>query len=346
MEKRTLNELGEFGLIETITKDLVLTQDTTIKGVGDDAAVIDSGERYQLLGTDMLVEGVHFDLRYVPLKHLGYKAVVVNLSDIYAMNGRPEQITVSIALSSRFTLEAIEELYEGIRLACKIYNVDLVGGDTSTSISGLMISISALGTVAKDKVCYRDGANVGDLIVASGDFGGAYMGLQLLEREKAVFLATKGVGVQPELTGFDYILERQLKPEARKDVIDQLTDLKIQPTSMIDVSDGLASECIHIARQSDVGITLYEEKIPIDPMTYETAREFGLDPTTCTMNGGEDYELLFTIKQDDYEKIAANMLLKVIGHCTEKEEGYKLVLKDSSVHPFTAQGWDTFLKAD
>jgi len=312
--------------------------------VGDDAAVIDCGDHYQLLGTDLLVEGVHFDLRYVPLKHLGYKAVVVNLSDIYAMNGTPKQITVSMALSSRFTLEAIEELYLGIKLACKIYNIDLIGGDTSTSMSGLMLSISAMGTVDKDKVCYRSGANVGDLVVASGDFGGAYMGLQLLEREKEVFLATKGVGVQPELTGSDYILERQLKPEARKDIIENLSDLKIQPTSMIDVSDGLASECIHIAQQSKVGMTLYEDKIPVDPMTYERAREFDLDPTMCSMNGGEDYELLFTIKQDDYEKLAANMLLKVIGHCTEAEEGYKLILKDGSVHPFSAQGWDPILK--
>lgn len=343
MEKKDLKKLGEFGLIDLLTEDVKIHHESTLKGVGDDAAVIKSGEKEMVVTTDMLVEGVHFDLRYVPLKHLGYKSVIVNLSDVYAMNAMPKQITVSVAISSRFTLEALEELYKGIKLACQIYNVDLVGGDTTTTTAGMTISITAIGEAEKEQVVYRNGAQTGDLVVVSGDLGGAYMGLQLLEREKDVFLATKGVGSQPELEGNDYILERQLKPEARKDVITLLDTLKVKPTSMIDISDGLASEIIHIARQSKLGVDLYEDKIPIDPTTFQTARDFDLDPTMCAMNGGEDYELLFTIAQSDYKKIENNPLLSVIGHMTGDENAYRLILKAGNVYQFSAQGWDPII---
>ncbi len=337
-----LNALGEFGLINHLSQFISTSQPTTVKGIGDDCAVIDNGKNYTVLTTDMLVEGVHFDLAYVPLKHLGYKAVVVNLSDVYAMNGQPKQITVSIALSNRFSLEAVEELYAGMIKACEEYGVDLVGGDTTTNKSGLVISITALGEVEKDKIAYRSGAQEKDLLIVSGDLGGAYMGLQLLEREKAVF--KENPEVQPDLDGNDYVLERQLKPEARKDIIEMLKDLGVQPTSMIDVSDGLASEILHLATASDLGCYLHEDKIPIDPTTYQTAREFDLDPTMCALSGGEDYELLFTIKQDDFEKIKNNPNLTPIGYMMDKASGCQLIDKQGGMHPLTAQGWDALLK--
>jgi thiamine-monophosphate kinase len=294
-EKTNIENLGEFGLIDHLTKNITLTQKSTIKGVGDDAAVLDFEGKKTLISTDLLLEGIHFDLAYTPLKHLGYKAVQVNLSDIYAMNGTASQVTVSIGMSSKFPLEAIEELYEGIYLACGNYNVDIVGGDTSASKQGLVISITSIGYADEKDVVYRNTAEEGDLICVSGDLGGAYTGLQLLEREKLVYI--ENPNIQPDLEGKDYIVERQLKPEARKDIIDLLKELNVKPTAMIDVSDGLASEILHICKQSNKGCKLYEEKIPIDPMTYETAREFGLDPTVCALSGGEDYELLFTVKQ-------------------------------------------------
>ncbi len=341
-EKRTeISDLGEFGLIDTLTKNFVSYSPSTIKGVGDDAAVIaTSEEEVMLVSTDMLVEGIHFNLMYSPLMHLGYKSVVVNLSDIYAMNGTPKQVTVSIAISSRFPLEAVEELYKGIKKACDIYQVDLVGGDTTSSLSGLMISITALGTAKKDEVVYRSGAKEYDLLVVSGDLGGAYMGLQVLERERAVFKANPEI--QPDLDGHDYLLERQLKPEARKDVIQILKELEVHPTAMIDISDGLASEIMHICKASEVGCTIYDERIPLDAKTSIAAIEFNVDPVTTALNGGEDYELLFTIKQEDYEKVASNPNFTVIGHITDKASGVNLVDKNGSHIALKAQGWNHF----
>jgi len=337
-----LSELGEFGLIKHLTKNIVLKNESSVKGVGDDAAVIDYGSKQIVVTTDLLLEGIHFDLAYVPLQHLGYKAVVVNLSDVYAMNAIPKQITVSIGTSNRFSVEAIEELYKGIYIACEKYNVDLVGGDTSTSVSGLVISVTAIGEGEKENIVYRSGAKDSDLVCVTGDLGGAYMGLQLLEREKQIF--KENPKIQPDLAGNDYILERQLKPEARKDIPTLLKALNILPTSMIDVSDGLASEVLHICTQSDVGCTIYEDKIPIDPTTYTKAREFNLDPTVCAMSGGEDYELLFTIDLKDYDKVKANPDITVIGHITGKSAGYQLITKGGTQHPISAQGWDAFLK--
>lgn len=339
-----LSQLGEFGLIKHLTQHIEIKNPSTLKGVGDDAAVINytDGERVTLITTDMLVEGVHFDLTYVPLKHLGYKSVIVNLSDIYAMNGNPKQITVSIALSNRFSLESVEELYAGMLMACEKYGVDLIGGDTTSSLSGLVISITAIGEADKSKVVYRNGAKEKDLLCVSGDLGGAYMGLQILEREKAVF--KDNPKIQPDLEGKDYILERQLKPEARKDIIKLFEALEMKPTSMIDVSDGLASEILHLCDQSGVGCELYEEKIPIDPQTYDTARQFNLDPTMCALSGGEDYELLFTISTSDYDKVKNQLDFTVIGHITHKDSGSNLVSKSGSSHPLQAQGWDALLK--
>jgi thiamine-monophosphate kinase len=339
-----ISSLGEFGLIKHLTENITLSNPSSLKGVGDDAAVINytTSENVSLVSTDMLVEGVHFDLTYVPLKHLGYKSVAVNVSDICAMNGYARQIVVSIAISNRFSLEAVEELYSGMLLACQKYGVDLVGGDTTLSLSGLVINITVLGEAKKEKVAYRNGAREKDLLCVTGDLGGAYMGLQILEREKAVF--KENPNIQPDLEGKDYILERQLKPEARKDIVKLLEDLEILPTSMIDISDGLASEILHICNQSEVGCELYEEKIPIDPQTYDTARQFSLDPTTCALSGGEDYELLFTIKIEDYDKVKNLPDFTVIGHITNKEKGTNLVAKSGSVHPITAQGWDALLK--
>ncbi|MBL0046293.1 MAG: thiamine-phosphate kinase [Flavobacteriales bacterium] len=337
-----LSALGEFGLIERIASRIQITQKSSVKGIGDDAAVIDPQGLHQVITTDLLVEGVHFDLSYVPLKHLGYKAIVVNLSDVYAMNATPKQVTVALAMSNRFPVEAVDELYEGMLFACKEYGVDIVGGDTCSSTSGLIISITAIGAVEKEKITYRNGAKENDLLVVSGDLGGAYMGLQILEREKAVFKSAPNA--QPDLGGHDYILERQLKPEARKDVIAMLAELELLPSAMIDISDGLASEAMHLAHKSSLGIRIYEEKIPMDPTTINTARDFNLDPTTCALNGGEDYELLFTIAQSDYDKVKGSPHFTVIGHMTDKASGYQLVDKQGGQHELKAQGWDAFLK--
>ena len=339
-EKTNIEALGEFGLIDHLTKNFKLENKTTEKGVGDDAAVLNPEGKRVLVSTDMLLEGIHFDLAYTPLKHLGYKAIQVNLSDIYAMNGMAAQVTVSIGMSSKFPIEAIEELYEGIYIACEKYGVDLVGGDTSSSKQGLVISVTSIGYADEKDIVYRNGAQEGDLICVSGDLGGAYTGLQLLEREKLVYL--ENPNIQPDLEGKDYIVERQLKPEARKDVIELLKEIDVKPTSMIDVSDGLASELLHICKQSDKGCQLYEEKIPLDPMTYETAREFNLDPTVCALSGGEDYELLFTVKQADYERIKFKMDISIIGYITEASAGCNLISKSGVVHPLKAQGWNAF----
>lgn len=339
-----LSSLGEFGLIKQLTQFIEITNESSIKGVGDDAAVIDYKGKQTVISTDMLVEGVHFDLAYVPLKHLGYKAVSVNASDIYAMNAMPKQILVSLAISNRFSVEAIEELYSGINLACHRHKIDIVGGDTTTSKSGLVISITVLGEANPEDLVYRDGAKEGDLLCVTGDLGGAYVGLQLLEREKQIFMESPGV--QPDLEGNDYIIERQLKPEARKDIPVLLQKLEVKPTSMIDISDGLASEILHLCSNSKVGCSLYEEKIPIDPSTYNMAREFNLDPTVCALSGGEDYELLFTIDQSDFPKIKANPDITIIGHMTHEKEGKNLITKGGTVHPLIAQGWDALLKKE
>ncbi|MBD81153.1 MAG: thiamine-phosphate kinase [Crocinitomicaceae bacterium] len=341
-EDRTeLEELGEFGLIDHLTKGLENVNSSTVKGVGDDAAVIDSGDKYTLVSTDMLIEGVHFDLMYAPMKHLGYKAVVVNFSDIYAMNGHPKQITVSLAISNRFSVEALDEFYAGVKLACELYKVDLVGGDTTSSLSGLCVSITAIGEVEKDKIVYRNGANENDLICVSGDLGAAYVGLQLLEREKQIF--KENSNIQPDLEGMDYVLERQLKPEARKAVVEMLEKAEVLPTSMIDVSDGLASELLHIASHSNCGVAIYEDKLPIDPATVSGAENLGLDGTVAALNGGEDYELLFTIPQIHFETVRVMEGISIIGHINDRESGYNMISKGNSIIPLTAQGWDSFL---
>jgi thiamine-monophosphate kinase len=340
-ERTELTTIGEFGLIHHLTEHVEIYNASAIKGIGDDAAVIKyEHEKHTVVSTDMMVEGVHFDLSYVPLKHLGYKAVAVNLSDICAMNATPKQITVSIAASNRFSVEALEELYGGILFACQKYQIDLIGGDTTTSPSGLIISITAIGEANKNDIVYRDGAKEKDLLCVSGDLGGAYMGLQILEREKFVF--KDNPTIQPDLVGNDYILERQLKPEPRVDIVELLKTLKVTPTSMIDVSDGLASEILHICKQSNVGCEVYEEKIPIDPQTFDRAREFDLDPTVCALSGGEDYELLFTIPISDYDKIKNVPDFTVIGHITSKSSGTNLIAKAGTSHPITAQGWNSF----
>jgi thiamine-monophosphate kinase len=341
-EQRTeLSNLGEFGLIEHLTKDLNLTHPNSIKGVGDDAAVIRiSDEESLLISTDMLIEGIHFNLMYMPLKHLGYKAVAVNVSDICAMNGKAEQITVSLAVSNRFPVEALEELYSGIKAACLFYGVDLVGGDTTSSTSGLVISISVLGRAKNNEITYRNGAKEYDLLVVTGDLGAAYMGLQVLEREKEVFTANPDI--QPDLDGHDYIIERQLKPEARKDVIGFLKELNVIPTSMIDISDGLASEILHLCKASNVGCHIYDEKLPIDAKTSMTAIDFNLDPGTCALNGGEDYELLFTISQSDFDKIKGNPHMTVIGHMTNAQDGIYFIDKNGAAVELKAQGWNHF----
>lgn len=335
-----LSSLGEFGLIDHITKHIELYQDSTIKGVGDDAAILKFNEEQIVVTTDLLLEGIHFDLSYVPLKHLGYKAIVVNLSDVFAMNAHPTQVLVSIGVSNRFSLEAVEEIYQGMNIACKRYGVDLVGGDTSASKQGLVISVTAIGKQSAEKIVKREGASINDLVCVTGDLGAAYMGLQLLEREKNVYLSNPEI--QPDLEGFDYIVERQLKPEARKDIIDLFKERDLVPTSMIDVSDGLASEILHLCKSSGLGANIYEEKIPIDPMTYESARSFNLDPTVCALSGGEDYELLFTIKQSDFDKIKNNPDISVIGHMTQSSEGAQLISKSGNQHNITAQGWNAF----
>lgn len=336
-----LSTLGEFGLIDRLSKSLTIKHAGTVKGIGDDAAVINTGDNLLLLSTDLLLEGVHFDLTYMPLKHLGYKAAVVNISDIAAMNGVPKQMTVSIAISNRFSIEAIEELYRGIHMACDKYNVDLVGGDTSSSVSGLLISITITGEAASNEIVYRNGAKEGDLICVTGDLGGAYAGLLILEREKQVYKANPNM--QPELNGFEYVLGRQLKPEARTDLRNIFKELGLIPTSMIDISDGLASEVLHICHQSNTGCRIYEEKIPIDEETKRLALEFNIIPTVCTLSGGEDYELLFTIKQTDYEKIITVPEITVIGYITASSDGQKLITPDGHLVKLTAQGWDAFI---
>lgn len=335
-----LSELGEFGLIKHLTKHFKITQKSTIKGISDDAAVLDLSEGQTVITTDLLIDGVHFDLTFTPIKHLGYKAVIVNLSDVCAMNVVPTQITVSIAVSDRFSLEALEELYAGIQLACDTYGVDLIGGDTTSSRQGLLISVTALGQASENKITYRNGAKPNDLLVITGDIGGAYMGLQILEREKAVFKVNPQS--QPDLTAYDYLIERQLKPEARKDIVTLLDKLDVKPTSMIDISDGLSSEILHICEQSNVGCKLFEDKIPLDQQVINSCEEFNLNNTTVALSGGEDYELLFTVTQEDYDKIKGNPHLSVIGYITDPAEQPHLVTRAGQTIDLTAQGWQSF----
>jgi len=338
----SIDSLGEFGLIDHITKEINVKNPTSVKGIGDDAAVIDMGDKYQLVSTDLLVEGVHFDLAYMPLKHLGYKAVAVNVSDICAMNGDAKQITVGLAMSNRFTVEALEELYSGINLACEKYGVDVVGGDTTSSTSGLMISITVLGEIEKENITYRSGAKVNDLVVCTGDLGAAYLGLQLLTRENEMF--KENPTIQPDLSGNDYVLKRQLKPEAAVKYTNILKELKIIPTSMIDISDGLSSEVLHLAKASNVGITIHEDKIPIDYTTMNLANEFNMNPIVCALSGGEDYELLFTINQAHYDKFKKDADFTIVGYVTEASEGNNFIATDGTSHPLTAQGWDAMKK--
>ncbi|WP_242117334.1 thiamine-phosphate kinase [Aestuariivivens sediminicola] len=339
-QRTPLSDLGEFGLIDHLTRNFEIRQPSTIRGVGDDAAVIDAKNKHIVVTTDLMVEGVHFDLSYMPLKHLGYKAIVVNVSDVCAMNAMTTQVTVSIAVSNRFPVEALEELYEGIETAAKFYNIDVVGGDTTSSTSGLLISVTAIGMLSDKEVVYRSGAKPNDLLVVTGDLGGAYLGLKVLEREKEVFKVNPNN--QPDLTPYSYIVERQLKPEARKDIITLLADLEIHPTSMIDISDGLSSEILHMCKQSAVGCDLYENKIPLDPQVISVCEEFQIDSTTVALNGGEDYELLFTISQEDYPKLKGNPNFTVIGHMTEKENGVHLITRAETRIALKAQGWKNF----
>ncbi|MDA8948356.1 thiamine-phosphate kinase [Flavobacteriaceae bacterium] len=338
--KTSLSDLGEFALIDHLTKSIKLQNESSILGIGDDAAILSHSENKTLVSTDLLIEGIHFDLSYMPLKHLGYKAVMVNLSDLYAMNATPTQITVSLAVSNRFTLEALEELYAGIELACKNYKVDLIGGDTTSSTSGLLLSVTALGMASGNQVVKRSGAQENDLLVVSGDLGAAYAGLQVLEREKAVFKANPNS--QPDLSPYSYSIERQLKPEARKDIIELLEELNIVPTSMIDISDGLSSEILHLSKSSEVGFHIFEDKLPLDPEVNLICEEFKFNSTTAVLNGGEDYELLFTIAQKDFEKIKNHPLLSVIGHVVEKNAGCQLITGLGHQIELTAQGWQSF----
>lgn len=334
-----ISTLGEFGLIRHLTENIKIKNDTTVKGIGDDAAVLSYKDKETLVTTDLLLEGIHFDLTYVPLKHLGYKSAIVNFSDIYAMNGQPKQITVSVGISKRFSVEDLEDFYEGLSLACQIYGVDLVGGDTSASLTGFCISITCIGEVPKDKIVYRNKAKDTDLIYVSGDLGAAYMGLQLLEREKAVFAGEKDF--TPDFAGKEYLLERQLKPEARKDIIRLLDENGILPTSMIDISDGLSSELLHICTQSGVGCQIFEERIPIDYQTALMAEQFNMNLTTAAMNGGEDYELLFTVPLSLHGKMEAIEGIKLIGRICEASEGTNLIARDGSEIPLVAQGWNS-----
>lgn len=333
-----ISTLGEFGLIDHLTKNIILTQPSTKKGVGDDAAVIDNSDKRTLVTTDLLLEGIHFDLTYVPLKHLGYKSAVVNFSDIYAMNGKPQQITVSLGISQRFSVEDLETFYAGVFLACEIYGVDLVGGDTTSSLTGFSISISCIGTADEGKIAYRNGAKDTDLIFVSGDLGAAYMGLQLLEREKAVFGGK--ADFQPDFSGKEYILERQLKPEARKDIVQFLSEQEIVPTAMIDISDGLSSDLLHICKQSNTGCRILEERLPIDYQTAVMAETFHMNVTTVALNGGEDYELLFTVPLSLHEKVSALPGVHLVGHITKPEEGCYLVTRDGQEMELKAQGWN------
>jgi len=340
IQTTTIDQLGEFGLIDHLTRRFKLSNPTSAKGIGDDAAVIRPTGKQIIVSTDLLVEGVHFDLMYTPLRHLGYKSIVVNLSDVYAMNATPKQVTVSIAMSSRFTVEAVDELYEGIYHACQHYGVDLVGGDTTSSLKGLIISVTAIGEADDDKIVYRDGAKAGDLICVTGDLGAAFLGLQILEREKRLFL--ENPDIQPDLDDQKYLVGRQLKPEARREIIEYFEEMDIKPTSMMDLSDGLSSDMLHICRQSSVGCELHESRIPISEDAYDQALKFNMDPITCALNGGEDYELLFTIASEDETKIANHPNISVIGQITEREDGCVLLTKGGNKHSLTAQGWKHF----
>jgi thiamine-monophosphate kinase len=337
-ERTEVSTLGEFGLIDHLTKNNEIRNASTIVSVGDDAAVLDHFGKQTVVTTDMLVEGIHFDLMYNPLKHLGYKSVIVNLSDVYAMNASPAQITMSLAFSNRFSVEALAEFYEGVYAACDQYNVDLVGGDTTSSQKGFIICVTAIGEVAPNKFVTRSGAKKGDLICVSGELGGAFLGLTLLEREKKIFLGTKGV--QPDLENQDYIVGRILKPEARRDIVDFFAEKQITPTAMIDISDGLSSELLHICKQSEVGCVLYEEKIPVNDMARQFAYKLELDPTACALSGGEDYELLFCINQKDYDAISMNTDISIVGHITEKDAGSVIITKGGNKYPLIAQGWN------
>lgn len=339
-ERTEIESLGEFGLIELLTKNVEIQQASTVLGIGDDAAVIDHFGRQTVISTDLLVEGIHFDLMYTPLKHLGYKSVVVNLSDIYSMNATPTQITMSIAFSNRFSVEALSEFYEGVYAACEKYGVDLVGGDTSSSKKGFVISVTAIGEVAPDKFVKRSTAQKGDLLCVSGDLGGAFLGLTLLEREKKIYLESPQL--QPDLEDQTYVIGKQLKPEARKDIIEFLAKQEIHPTAMMDISDGLSSEILHICKQSNLGVVLYEEKIPIAGETKEAALKFSLDPTACALSGGEDYELLFTMKQEDHDKIVLSEQISVIGYMTDISEGAHIITKGGNKYKIVSQGWNAF----
>lgn len=339
MSNRTeINSLGEFGLIEHLTKNIELQNASSVVGVGDDAAVIDHFGKQSVVTTDLLIEGVHFNLAYTPLKHLGYKSVIVNLSDVYAMNAVPTQITMSLGISNRFSVEALDEFYEGVYAACNKYGVDLVGGDTTSSQKGFIISVTAIGEVAPDKFVKRSTAQKGDLLCVSGDLGAAYVGLLFLEREKKIF--QESPGVQPDLEGESYVIGRLLKPEARKDIIEFFSQQELTPTSMIDISDGLSSEILHICKQSNLGCVLYEEKVPVHEDMKKAAFKFEIDPTACALSGGEDYELLFTIAQADYEKLVLNEQISVVGYMTEAEQGSHIITKGGGRHAITAQGWN------
>lgn len=337
-QRTKLSQFGEFGLVEHLTKQFEITQDTTFKSIGDDAAVLDFKDEKVLVTTDIMVEGVHFDLAYMPLKHLGYKAVVVNISDIVAMNGTPSQITVGVAVSNRFPMEALEELFEGINQAAKFYNIDVVGGDTTSSQTGLILSITAIGHAAEADLTYRSGAGEKDLIVVTGDLGAAFMGLRVLDREKQVYLVNPNS--QPDLEPYSYLVERQLKPEARTDIKNLLKDLEVVPTSMIDLSDGLASDVMHLCKQSGTGCSIYEDKLPLDPQLINVCEEFNVNSTTIALSGGEDYELMFTIRMEDFEKVKHNPHLSVIGHMTDANAGMNLITRGNHSIPLKARGWD------
>lgn len=339
-QRTEIAQLGEFGLINHLTKNIELQNASSIVGVGDDGAIIDHFGKQTVITTDLLIEGIHFDLMYTPLRHLGYKSVVVNLSDVYAMNATPTQITMSIGFSNRFSLEALDDFYEGVYLACRNYGVDLIGGDTSSSQKGFIISVTAIGEVTPGKYVQRNSAKEGDLLCCSGDLGGAYLGLLFLEREKKIFL--ENPNIQPDLEGEDYVIGRLLKPEARKDIIDFFEASNILPTSMMDISDGLSSEILHICDQSGLGCRLYEDKLPIDEATRKAAFKFEMDPTACALSGGEDYELLFTIPQSEYEKLVLNEQISVIGYMAPAADGAKVITKGGNVHNITAQGWNAF----
>ena len=341
LNRTEISTLGEFGLIKHLTNQIEITNPETIFGIGDDAAVINN-QAQTLVTTDMLMEGVHFDLVYTPLKHLGYKSAIVNFSDIYAMNGTPKQITVSLAVSKRFCIEDLEQFYEGLKLACQLHHVDIIGGDTTSSVTGLAISITCMGTASKEQIVYRNGAKETDLICVSGDLGAAYMGLQLLEREKVVFQGQKDVN--PDFTGKEYLLERQLKPEARKDIIEKLQQEGIKPTSMIDISDGLSSELMHICTQSNTGCRIYEDRLPIDYQTAVMAEELNMNVSTCALNGGEDYELLFTVPLTEHDKVSTIQGIKVIGYITKPELGCGLITRDNQEFELKAQGWNPLEK--